>query len=124
MRKTHSHHRYVIEPQSLNYTAHGDLWDFLYEKHRASTQESVFLPLTLELSAAAWYSKNPAQLFSRVGFFHPVKPHRLTRVLRRHEALFDFLLRAIYSHESWLPRLGPERQALRREAIEYWNLIA
>ena len=28
--QTNSHHRYIIEPQSQQYFAHGDLWDHLY----------------------------------------------------------------------------------------------
>ena len=27
--ETHNHHVYVIEPQSRQYLAHGDLWDHL-----------------------------------------------------------------------------------------------
>jgi hypothetical protein len=36
--QSHAHHRYVIEPQSRQYLAHGDLWDWLYvQAGRAAT---------------------------------------------------------------------------------------
>jgi hypothetical protein len=122
LRSTHSHHSYVFEPQALNYTTHGDLWDYLYDLHRAERHMGVFLPLTLELSSASWYRKNPGQLLSRAGLFHPIKQHRLTRVLRRHKALFDFLLRAVYSHAAWLPQTADHRRSLLREAELRWGL--
>src|SRR5262249_34584442 len=30
--QTHPHHRYVFEPQSRQYLAHGDLWDYLHQR--------------------------------------------------------------------------------------------
>jgi hypothetical protein len=78
------------------------------------------LPLTLELSSRAWYTKNPSQLVSRVGLFHPVKPHRLARAQRRHKTLFDFLMRSVLSHERWLPTSHAHRTALLAQAEERW----
>lgn len=124
LRETHPNHRYVVEPQSVNYTTHGDVWDYLFDLHAAQHPENVLLPLTLELSAASWYRKNPRQLFSRLGFFHPVKEHRLTRVLRRHRGLCDFLLRAVYSGRHWLPVSEDHRASLRREAELRWGGLA
>ncbi len=121
LRETHPNHLYVVEPQSVNYTTHGDLWDYIFDQHSALEKGKLLLPLTLELSAASWYRKNPRQLTSRTGFFHPVKEHRLTRVLRRHRALFDFLLRAAYSHERWLPQNDDHRASLQREAELLWG---
>jgi hypothetical protein len=48
-----------------------------------------------------WIKKNPRQMFSALGIFNPVLPHRLQRTLRRHHALLDFLIRAAASHENW-----------------------
>ncbi|HET7867710.1 MAG TPA: M14 family zinc carboxypeptidase, partial [Burkholderiaceae bacterium] len=33
--RSHPHHRYLLEPQSRQYLAHGDLWDHLYLQARA-----------------------------------------------------------------------------------------
>ncbi len=124
LRETHSHHRYVVEPQAINYTTHGDLWDYLHDEQQALCSDRLFLPLTLEISSASWYRKNPSQLLSRIGLFHPVKPHRLTRVLRRHKLLFDFLLRAVDSHKNWLPHAAEHRASLLREAQLRWGIQA
>ena len=120
LQETHEHHVYTVEPQSLNYTTHGDLWDYLYDQYRATNPDGVFLPLTLEISSYLWYRKNPRQLLSRSGLFHPMKQHRLVRVQRRHKTLFDFLSRAVYSRESWLPRDEAHRASLHREAERDW----
>lgn len=102
LQQTHPNHPYVFEPQSHQYLAHGDLWDYL---HLGASQRSahVFLPLTLEMGAWLWIKKNPRQLFSRAGIFNPQIAHRLQRVLRRHLALLDFLARACSSHHMWVP---------------------
>lgn len=93
----HSHHPYVIEPQSAQYLAHGDLWDYLYLQ-ACGDPGRTFLPLTLEMGSWLWIKKNPRQLFSRIGIFNPLLNHRLHRVLRRHLLLLDFLSRAACSH--------------------------
>ena len=90
--QSHSHHRYVIEPQSLQYLAHGDLWDHLYLQ-ACRAPDRVFLPLTLEMGSWLWVKKNPRQLFSRHGIFNPLIEHRQQRVLRQHQSLLDFLSR-------------------------------
>ena len=116
--QTYSHHPYVFEPQSLQYLAHGDLWDYLYQ--RASTRASgVFLPLTLEMGSWLWVKKNPRQLFSRLGIFNPLIAHRLQRVLRRHQSLLDFLSRAACGHRLWLP--DPDARARHHaQALQDW----
>ncbi|SCK61411.1 Predicted carboxypeptidase [Variovorax sp. HW608] len=111
------HHRYVLEPQSRQYLAHGDLWDFLYL--RACERGCVFLPLTLEMGSWIWVKKNPKQLFSRHGIFNPMIEHRQQRVLRRHLGWLDFLTRAACSHERWLPT-GADREEHTRRALERW----
>ncbi|MEX3959243.1 M14 family zinc carboxypeptidase [Trinickia sp. EG282A] len=110
------HHGYLFEPQSLQYLAHGDLWDYAYDRVRAP---SVFLPLTLELGSWLWIKENPLQILKREGIFNPIKAHRTERVLRRHATLFDFLARVAYAGERWLPQ-GIGRQQLMTRAIEHW----
>ncbi len=115
------HHRYVFEPQSRQYLAHGDLWDYLYLRSASSTGQSLrtFLPLTLEMGSWLWVKKNPRQFFSRLGIFNPLIGHRQQRVLRRHLGLIDFLMRAAYSHRQWLPR-ATARDDHERRALARW----
>jgi hypothetical protein len=124
--QTHMHHRYVFEPQSRQYLAHGDLWDHLYLRSEATQNgedsrldERIFLPLTLEMGSWIWVKKNPRQLFSRHGIFNPLIEHRQQRVLRRHVAWLDFLTRAASSHSHWLPT-GSARDLHKEQALEHW----
>ncbi len=96
------HHPYLFEPQSRQYLAHGDLWDYLYLR-ACERSGTLFLPLTLEMGSWLWVKKNPRQLFSRQGIFNPLIAHRQQRVLRRHFPLLDFVTRAAYAAPSWLP---------------------
>jgi hypothetical protein len=98
--RVYQHHIYKIEPQAASYTTHGDLWDYLYDRRRAAGG-SMFIPLTLELGSWLWIKKNPRQLFSLLGMFNPLLPHRTSRILRRHLHLLDFLLRASATPEAW-----------------------
>jgi hypothetical protein len=116
MDETLLHHRYVIEPQSHQYLAHGDLWDHLY---LSAPPGPVFLPLTLEMGSWLWVRKNPRQLFSRHGLFNPMIVHRQQRVLRRHLGWLDFITRAACSHARWLPQ-GAEREHQRELAMARW----
>ncbi|MBI5256892.1 MAG: zinc carboxypeptidase [Burkholderiales bacterium] len=115
------HHRYVFEPQSRQYLAHGDLWDHLYLRALggAGGAGGVLLPLTLEMGSWLWVKKNPRQMFSRHGIFNPLIEHRQQRVLRRHLALLDFALRAACSHQRWRPA-PTRREALREQALDRW----
>ncbi|MBX3619257.1 MAG: zinc carboxypeptidase [Rhizobacter sp.] len=113
------HHRYVFEPQSRQYLAHGDLWDHLYLRARQAQAANVFLPLTLEMGSWLWVKKNPRQVFSRHGIFNPLIEHRQQRVLRRHLQLLDFALRAAHSHRRWRPG-GDVREASRVKALSHW----
>ncbi len=116
--QTYSQHQYVFEPQSLQYLAHGDLWDHLYLQSLQDPQR-VFLPLTLEMGSWLWIKKNPRQLFSRLGIFNPLIEHRQQRVLRRHISLLDFLARAAASQALWLPQ-GEARAAHQGQALQEW----
>jgi hypothetical protein len=116
--RSHAHHRYVVEPQSQQYLAHGDLWDHLYQR-ALQTPAHTFLPLTLEMGSWLWVRKNPRQLFSRHGMFNPANGHRRQRVLRQHLPWLDFLARAAGSHRQWLPD-GAAREAHRQQALQRW----
>lgn len=114
-----AHHRYVFEPQSRQYLAHGDLWDHLVLHAAQAQPTSVFLPLTLEMGSWLWVKKNPRQLFSRHGIFNPLIRHRQQRVLRRHVAWLDFVGRAACGHAGWVPQ-GEARSAHRERALDRW----
>jgi len=116
--QSHSHHRYIFEPQSLQYLAHGDIWDHLYQQACAQG-EGVFLPLTLEMGSWLWVKKNPRQLFSRHGIFNPLIQHRQQRVLRQHQQFLDFLLRAAGGYARWLPE-GAQRGPHHAQALQAW----
>lgn len=116
--QSHSHHRYIIEPQSLQYLAHGDLWDHLYLQASAQA-DRIFLPLTLEMGSWLWVKKNPRQLFSRHGIFNPLIEHRQQRVLRQHQLLLDFLSRAACGHRLWLPS-HESRARQHTQALQEW----
>jgi hypothetical protein len=116
--QSHSYHRYTFEPQSLQYLAHGDLWDHLYRQACAQPGR-VFLPLTLEMGSWLWVKKNPRQLFSRHGIFNPLIEHRQQRVLRQHQLLLDFLARAACGQKLWRPGAEGRTQAHAR-ALEDW----
>lgn len=116
--QSHSHHRYIIEPQSGQYLAHGDLWDHLYQQ-ACTDPARVFLPLTLEMGSWLWVKKNPRQLFSRHGMFNPLIEHRQQRVLRQHQLLLDFLSRAASGHALWQP-VGDARAPHHARALQDW----
>ena len=116
--QTHNNHRYIFEPQSRQYLAHGDLWDHLYRNSLQRTGR-VFLPLTLEMGSWIWVKKNPRQLFSRHGIFNPLIEHRHQRVLRRHLPLLDFFSRAACGNQLWVPT-GAARAQHRAEALRHW----
>jgi hypothetical protein len=116
--QSHSHHRYTFEPQSLQYLAHGDLWDHLY-KQACHDPARVFLPLTLEMGSWLWVKKNPRQLFSRHGIFNPLIEHRQQRVLRQHQQFLDFLSRAACGQHLWLPQ-DSARAVHHAQALQDW----
>lgn len=120
MERTYPHHFYRIEPQSLNYTTHGDLWDYLYDLHRARPRSGVLLPLTVEMGSWNWVKKNPFQFFSATGPFNPVRMHRLRRTLRRHNTFFEFLIRAVSSPEAWTVLNDEQRSKHHSQAMELW----
>jgi hypothetical protein len=118
--QTYPHHFYAFEPMSRQYTIHGDPWDYLFEQNRKQPQHGFFMPFTLEMGSWTWLRKNPLQILSRHGVFDPVKPHRRSRILRRHMNLFDFLHRALLSPHAWLFQSAEQREANQRKALELW----
>jgi Zinc carboxypeptidase len=119
--RCYRHHVYKIEPMCQEYVINGDLWDYLLDDFvRRKPVEGLFLPLTLEMGSWLWLRKNPTHLFSRHGLFHPLLPHRLQRVFRRHFILFDFLHRALLYPHKWA-RLEPGQKAYyKNKASGLW----
>lgn len=115
--QTYPYQNYCFEPQALHYLTHGDLWDFLYLQSLSS--ERVFLPLTLEMGSWRWIRKNPLQLFNLLGMFHPIKAHRISRVLRGHLILMEFLVRATLSYQHWSDHQQHQKFALAAQELWY-----
>lgn len=118
--RAYPHHIYKIEPQSGSYTTHGDLWDYLYDGNRKSHPTRPFIPLTLELGSWLWIKKNPRQLFSLLGIFNPLLPHRTQRILRRHILLLDYLLRASAQPDAWASVEEKKHKEIIRLATNRW----
>ncbi len=114
------YHIYSIEPQSRRYRAHGDLWDYLYDKHQVLDQPNIFLPFTLELGSWIWMKKSIRQVFSLFGVFNPIAKHRQRRTLRRHVLLFDFMARICNAAENFAAQAAAQRQALDAQAQREW----
>jgi predicted deacylase len=110
LEETHPYHVYKIEPQSKGYLMNGDLWDYFFLELIKRNPEVTYLPLTLEMGSWNWVKKNPLQLLSKEGIFNPMKEHRLKRTYRRHHLLFDFLIKAIHSHNAWAKLSDENRQ--------------
>lgn len=113
--QTYPHQNYLFEPQSAHYLCHGDLWDYFYLQSLQA--QHLMLPLTLEMGSWNWVRKNPFQLLRPQGLYHPVKPHRVKRVLRGHLILLDFLVHATAAMPDWLSSVS-QRNSL--EALDLW----
>lgn len=113
-------HFYEIEPVSRQYTIHGDLWDYLYEENRKKPNSNYFLPLTLEMGSWIWLKKNPMQIFSPSGLWHPMKPHRFQRIMRRHLNLFDFLHRAMFAGDHWIDLTPEQKEFHYKKGLKLW----
>lgn len=118
--RSYPNHFYRIEPQAAQYTTHGDLWDWLFDRKLEKSPDEVYIPWTLELGSWIWMKKNPRQVFSSLGVFNPIQPHRLRRILRRHLTLFDFLHRSVLSPEPWTKLDESDRERLLKKAKETW----
>ena len=118
--KTHPNHIYCMEPQSRQYLAHGDLWDYLYDEYQTLQPNGHYIPFTLEMGSWLWVKKNWTQIFSLLGVFNPRLPHRIRRTLRRHLFLFDLFHRTVRSPEPWSSLDASERERLWRQGMELW----
>jgi hypothetical protein len=101
--ETHPFHVYQVESQSVSYTTHGDLWDYLVDKYHDEQKnpEGIFIPWTLEMGSWNWLKKNPLQIFDRKGVFNPIVKHRMDRTMRRHFILIHFFTRLILNKKAW-----------------------
>lgn len=120
MDRTYPYHFYRMEPQSVNYTTHGDLWDYTYDRHRTAGRKAPFLPLCVEMGSWNWVKKNPFQFFSAIGPYNPVKKHRLRRTLRRHNTFFEFLIRAVSSPDAWAHMNEDQRLKHEARGLKLW----
>ena len=103
LNEIHPYHIYNVESQSKSYLTDGDLWDYVFDLHyRENRGNKVLLPWCLEMGSWLWIKKNPKQLLSGLGIFHPVKPHRYRRIMRRHYSLLDFFSKSLVNHHRWL----------------------
>ncbi len=116
---THPYHVYCIEPQSYGYLLNGDLWDYIYLEFLRKNK-NTYLPLTLEMGSWIWVKKNPLQIISKHGMFNPIKDHRIKRTFRRHHILFDFIIKSLYSFESWSCLNEIERQNHFHHSLDTW----
>ena len=118
VRVTHIMRLYQFEPQWHQYTTHGDFWDWQVMKNQDNGKH-CFLPLTLELGSWLWVKKNPLQLLQFNQLFHPIKPHRVKRVQRRHSTLLDYFIQVLDS--DLVVQLSPsEKQKYQRQALKLW----
>ncbi|MBK9293007.1 MAG: DUF2817 domain-containing protein [Oligoflexia bacterium] len=117
--RTYPNHVYKIEPQSKNYTTHGDLWDYVYDEYQ-KVNSGAYLALCLEMGSWNWVKKKPSQIFSLLGPFNPIEPHRVKRTLRRHNTLFEFLIRSLVSYQSWSTMSDEQRMKNMIRAKEHW----
>lgn len=118
--RTYPSHTYLFEPQSLSYTTHGDIWDYLHQRYSEQHPDGVYLPLTLEMGSWLWVKKNPRHLFRYHSLFNPIKPHRQARIQRRHLLLFDFLMSAVRSMPTWAPSDVERKKHLHYQALKRW----
>jgi len=119
--RCYRHHVYKIEPMCKEYVINGDLWDYLLNDFvQQFAGERLFLPLTLEMGSWLWLRKNPRNLLSRHGLFHPLLPHRLQRVFRRHFMLFDFLHRSLLYPDQWARLDTGQKSHYENKASRLW----
>jgi hypothetical protein len=97
------------------------LWDYLLDEFVKRQDEGrLFIPLTLEMGSWLWLRKNPSHLFSRHGLFHPLLPHRLQRVFRRHFMLFDFMHRSLLYPGKWAMLNTEQKASFKAKALGLW----
>ncbi len=91
------HPMYRIEPMSLSYMTHGDLWDRALLEFEAAKQKgiiarkSLFLPLTLEIGTWQELRNNPMRMLKKQRIFNP-PPQSRKAYMREHRELIRDLL--------------------------------
>lgn len=64
-----------------------------------------------------WLRKKPLQLRNLLGFFHPIKSHRINRS-RAHLILMELLIHATLTYKKWLSESHAE--SMTQDAMELW----
>lgn len=119
--RCYRHHIYKIEPMCQEYVINGDLWDYLLDNYvQQFADDRLFLPVTLEMGSWLWLRKSPMHMFLRHGLFHPLLPHRLQRVFRRHFMLFDFLHRSLLYPHKWARLESGQKSHYEKKALGFW----
>lgn len=118
--QTYPHNFYAFEPMSRQYTIHGCPWDHSFLENLKRPEHGFYVPFCLEMGSWNWLKKNPLQVFTKHGAFHPMQAHRRRRILRRHLSLFDFLHRAVLSPEAWLVQPAEMKEQNLKRAMELW----
>ncbi|KLN65740.1 DUF2817 domain-containing protein [Vibrio sp. VPAP30] len=118
-RSSYPHYKlYQFEPQWHQYTTHGDFWDWMLIQHKALSS-NPFLPLTLELGSWLWVKKNPIQVLKFSQLFHPIKPHRIQRVQRRHSTLLSYLIQVL-DNDLLTNMSQSDKEKYREKAKKLW----
>ena len=99
---SHPFHRYIFEKQSDSYMIHGDMWDHLYDKFKATNAETKFIPWTLEIGSWSWLLSRPHHIFNISRLFHTDDSAKYSRVMRTHWGLLDFFKDMTVHHKAWV----------------------
>lgn len=91
------HPLYRIEPMSLSYQTHGDLWDRALLEFEARKEagklraKSLFLPLTLEIGTWEELKKNPLRILQKRRIFNPPRQSRKVYLREHRQLIWDIL---------------------------------
>ena len=91
------HPLYRIEPMSLSYQTHGDLWDRALIEFEADKKEgrlprkNLFLPLTLEIGTWDELKKNPFRVLRKQKIFNPPPQSRKAYLREHRQLIWDIL---------------------------------
>ena len=107
---------YNYEPQSTQYTTHGDLWDWIYDAYQSLPKNdqiksknsnnkkingSKLLPFTLELGTWSDIRNHPGRIFKKKKIFNPPKSHRQEFIESHRDFLLEFIELAKKSPDFW-----------------------
>jgi hypothetical protein len=91
------HPLYRIEPMSLSYQTHGDLWDRALLEFEAAklkgwiARKNLFLPLTLEIGTWQELKKNPFRMLQKGKIFNPPPQSRKAYLREHRQLIWDVL---------------------------------